>query len=689
MRAARYRDKISPSILIGISLILALAVLVFDHSMPLGVAMGTPYIVLVLIGYFAPWRYYIYIMAGLATLLTIIGHYISSNGETTWVVLTNRGLILVTIWVAAVILAHIKKNEASFRAAIDSAADGIIGINSLGIIESFNKGAATIFGYSAEEMTGKNVSILMPSPHREQHDDYIRRYLKTNKPNILGKINELKAQRKDGTIFPIELIVSESHYMGQPTFTGIIRDISERMRTSEQLNKLSSVINQSPVSIIITDLKGNIEYVNPKFSQVSGYDYNEVIGQNPRILKSGETPSEEYKNLWDTVMAGGQWHGLFHNVKKNGELFWEAATISPIRNNNGEITHFLAIKEDVTDHLETENQLAHALKVEATGQLTSGIVHDFNNLLTIITGNLQLLTGDLGRIGNKEINEILADATSASIDSIKLLKRLLELSRRETPRILDEIDINKVVLDLARFLDRMLGEDIEVITRLSHDIGATIADHSQLENALLNLAINSRDAMPDGGTFTIRTTPISIEPDHACIKGLKPGNYIALTVSDNGIGMDHEVLQHACEPFFTTKASGEGSGLGLNMVHNFINHSGGCLDITSAPGAGTSITLYFPETADKINVRETSKNTVQIPQGTETILVVEDREQVRRFAVRSLKSLGYRVLEAGDANTAMEIIKNGAHIDLLFTDIVIPGGLDESWRYGQPESVPV
>ena len=662
--------------LIGISIILALAILAFDLSMPLGVAAGAPYIALVLLGYFAPWWYFIYLMAGFATLLTVIGYFASPDGGIPWVVLTNRGLTLFAIWTTAIIGAYIKQKETKFNTAINSAYEGIISINPQGIIESFNKGAETIFGYSTEEVMGRNVSMLMPLPHRERHNDYISQYLMTKETKIIGKTIELKAQRKDGTIFYIELTVSESQYAGKITFIGIIRDISERVHAAEQLNKLSSAIKQSPVSVMITDLKGNIEYVNPKFTQASGYEFSEVIGRNPRILKSGETPSEEYSKLWQTVSTGGQWRGMFHNVKKNGELYWESANISPIRNYDGEITHFLAVKEDITERLGTENQLAHALKIEAAGQLASGIVHDFNNLLTIITGNLQLLLEGIDHIQRKEINEILADAISASEDSGELIKRLLVLSRKEN-RHVREIDINEIILDNARFLNRMLGENIVVRTDLAVDIGSTVADHSQLENALLNLAANSRDAMPDGGIFTIKTARTNIVPDRSAgKKELSPGNYIALTVTDTGTGMDQEVLQQASEPFFTTKARGKGSGLGLNMVYSFIKQSGGDLDILSAPGAGTSITLFFPEAARKIQGPETDSIAAPIPEGTETILLVEDRDQVRGFAVRGLKSLGYRVLEAGDAKMAMRIIKKEIAIDLLFTDIVIPGELD-------------
>jgi PAS domain S-box-containing protein len=674
MKGGSQWSNISPSMLIGISLILALSIFIFDLSMPLGVAASAPYIALVLLGYFAPWWFYIYLMATLATILTIIGYYASPDGGIPWVVLTNRGLTLFAIWATAIIGAYIQKKEAKFNTAINSASDGIISINTIGIIESFNKGAETIFGYSSEEVIGKNVSILMPAPHRDRHNDYISRYLKTHEARIIGKKTELKAQRKDGTKFPIELTVSESQYAGKFTFIGIIRDISERKYAAEQLNKLSRAVKQSPVSIIITDAQGNIEYVNPKFTQVTGYEYEEIIGQSPRILKSGETPPEEYKKLWDTITAGGQWRGMLHNVKKNGELFWESATISPIRNMDGEITHYLAVKEDITERLETENQLAHALKVEAAGQLTSGIVHDFNNLLTIITGNLQLLLDGIGRRGNKEVKEILADAISASLDSGELIQRLLVLSRKEK-LLTQEIDINAVITDNVRFLNRMMGQSINVNIDLNSDIQAVIADQNQLESALLNLAVNAQDAMPDGGNLTIKTSRIIIGPDgSAGNKELKPGNYIAITISDTGIGMDQDLINHACEPFFTTKEAGKGSGLGLSMVYSFAKQSGGQLHISSTPGTGTEITLLLPESDYGINDRKSEKIARHIPRGMETILVVEDNNNVRRFAVRSLQKLGYQVLETDNSDTAIEIISADRHpIDLLFSDIIIPG----------------
>ena len=672
-RAGRW-NGLNPSLLIGISIILAIGIFILDLTMPPGVAAGALYITLVFIGYFVPWWFYIYLVAVLATILVIIGHYTSSVGSSTWVEYTNLGLTLFAIWVAAIFGSYLKRKESGFKLAINSAFDGIICVNTLGKIESFNIGAEKIFGYSSGEAIGKNFAFLLSTPFREKHDTDILRKLERIEAGLTAAETGIKAQHRDGTVFPVELIVSKSDYAGTLTFIVIIRDISERIRIADQINTLSRVVTQSPVSVIITDVKGNIEYVNPKFTEASGYTHDEVIGKNPRILKSGDTPPEEYKKLWDTITSGGQWRGMLHNVKKNGELYWESATISPIRNADGEITHYLAVKEDITDRLETENQLAHALKVEAAEHLTSGIAHDFNNLLTIITGNLQLLMAGMGRSGNKEIKEIITDAISASLDSSELIQRLLRLSRREKLHT-QGIDINSIIRHIVRFLDRMLGDSIEIRIDLEADIQAVTADQNQLESALLNLAVNARDAMPDGGILTFRTYRIILEPDaRAGNKELEPGNYIAITVIDNGIGMDQDVVNHACEPFFTTKVAGKGSGLGLSTVYSFAKQYRGQLHITSNPGTGTEITLLLPESGYEIDDLKPEKITGHIPGGGETILVVEDNHNVRRFAVRSLGNLGYEVLETDNSETATEIITGNVHsIDLLFSDIIIPG----------------
>ena len=668
--------KRSPAAIVGLSIILTAVFFLFDLSTPTGVADGAVYIALVFLAFWTPWWHHIFLMAGLASLMTVIGYFVSPEGAVPWFGLVNRGLTLSAIWVVAIVGSVIQKNQAKFRMAIENAFDGIININASGIIESFNLGAQKIFGYTQAEVLGKNIAILMPPAYGQHHEDYIARYLRTGEARVIGKRNIFEALHKNGTKFPIELSVSASQYGGQLTFIGIVRDITERVRTEEQLLILSRAIEQSPVSIVITDTEGSIEYVNPKFTQTSGYTYEEAIGRNTSILKSLETRPDEYRALWKTIAAGGEWRGLFHNRKKTGESYWESAAVSPIKNREGKITHYLSVKEDITEQLETEKQLSHALKLEATGQLTSGIAHDFNNLLTIISGNVQLILDYDGDMDSAELKDILNDVLSAAQDGEELIHRLLLLLRKNKPTA-SHVEVNTVIVELRKVLDRMLGEDIQVGIRLDEAVLTIFSDPNQLESALLNLAVNARDAMPDGGDFIIGTSRVALNADNTAYHDkLKPGNYIAIQVHDNGIGMAADVVARACEPFFTTKAEGKGSGLGLSMVANFVKQAGGDMRITSTPGTGTQISLLLPESQPLPEDEALKAIPEHLPRGNETILVVEDNHNVRRFAVRSLKNLGYQVLETDNSDQAMEFITAGNNIDLLFSDIIIPGEKD-------------
>lgn len=554
---------------------------------------------------------------------------------------------------------------------IHSMSESLIVITTGGIIQTVNQAAIALLGYNEQEILGKSIRDIFAKEQKLLGGMGIKKLIEK------GSISNLEATclSKDGRETPVLFSATTIHDK-EDNFHGfvcIFVDITQRKLAEEKFRMLSRAVEQSPVSIIITDTQGNIEYVNPKFTRISGYSYDEVIGKNPRILKSGETPEEEYKSLWDTITSGSEWRGVFHSKKKNGELFWESVSISPIKNTEGDITHFLAVKEDITEQLETEKQLTHALKMEAAGQLTSGIAHDFNNLLTIITGNLQLLMEDISGEDNKEMKEILDDVLSAAQDGEELIKRLLLLLRRDKPQTY-RLDANAAIVDMKRVLGRMLGEDIDVNINLDKDVKAVFADQTQLESALLNLATNARDAMPNGGAFTIETARKSFNTETVNeFPGLKPGNYVAITVRDTGVGMQPDVVARACEPFYTTKDMGKGTGLGLSMVYNFAKQSGGDVQIESVPGTGTAVTIFLPESTEANNENETKEIYEGIPRGNETILVVEDKEKVRRFAVRGLQSLGYRVLQADNANTAMEILATEHSIALLFSDIVMPG----------------
>ena len=338
------------------------------------------------------------------------------------------------------------------------------------------------------------------------------------------------------------------------------RDITQQKKSQADLSKLFQAIQQSPMSVVITDRDGNIEYVNPEFTNVTGYTPAEAIGRNPRILNSGRTPPELYANLWKTISAGGVWRGELLNKKKNGELFWELASIAPVKEGE-KITNFVAVKEDITERKEMEEQLRQSQKMQAVGQLTGGIAHDFNNLLAIVIGNLQLLEERLS--SDAKAREYLDDALWSAKRGGELTHRLLAFARKQ-PLKPAVIDLNDVVRGMTELLRRTLGASIRIEESLAPNLWKAFADRGELERALVNLAVNSRDAMRSAGTLTLETRNAVLDEDYAeQYEEVTPGEYVLLAVADTGTGMSPEIMQRVFEPFFTTKEVGQGSGLGL------------------------------------------------------------------------------------------------------------------------------
>ena len=436
-----------------------------------------------------------------------------------------------------------------------------------------------------------------------------------------------------------------------------------------ELRQLSSAVEQSPVSIMITNAAGNIEYVNPRFYDITGYREDEVLGKNPRFLSSGQTSTKNYKELWETVSEGGIWRGVFQNKKKNGDPFWLSSTICPVRDQEGEITRYISINEDITDARKKESMLTQAMKLEAIGRMTDGISHDFNNLLTVIRGNLRFLKQDMVYEDEDHV-DLLDDALSAAQDGADLIKRLLAYSRRQELDVHSK-NINNILVAMKRLIQRSVPE-ISIQMELDDEIGNVLIDNNRLESAVLNMVTNARDAMPDGGTIVISTRTELVHGTER-VGDLGAGDYVVLTVTDDGIGMNDVTRRNAIEPFFTTKTVETGTGLGLTMVSDFVQQCGGILHIDSAPDKGTSIKLSFPSVAATDDFTIEPELDDDLPTGDEIILVVEDSKKVRDFACRTLDRLGYETRNAENANAALELLRQDAQIDLLFTDIVMPG----------------
>lgn len=443
--------------------------------------------------------------------------------------------------------------ESHLLSILETVPEAMVVIDEAGITLSFSKAAERLFGFTAEEVCGRNVKMLMPNPDRDRHDDYISRYLTTGERRIIGFGRVVTGQRKDGTTFPMELAVGEAATSGKRIFTGFIRDLTSRHKMEEELRQ--------------------------------------------------------------------------------------------------------------------------SQKMEAIGQLTGGIAHDFNNLLTVISGNLEMIER---RLDNERLLALLREAQGAADDGAKLTGQLLAFGRRQALNA-KLADIGQLVSNFADLLRRTLGEAIELRTVVTGAALSALVDTAQLQNALLNLALNARDAMPRGGRLTVEIARTHLDADYAQMyPQVRTGDFVLVSVSDTGEGMSAEVQQRAFEPFFTTKGVGSGTGLGLSMVYGFARQSGGYVQLYSELGRGTTVRLFLPAAAGPrsgVGERDGEADAATAPRGHECILVVEDDARVRRVAVARLEDEGYRVIEAGNGAQALAALAQHPEIELLFTDIVMPGGL--------------
>ena len=451
-------------------------------------------------------------------------------------------------------------------------------------------------------------------------------------------------------------------------------DITERIETEDVQRRLEHAVRSAAEAVVITDTQGIIKYVNPAACSSSGYTEEEMLGQNPRVLKSGHQDEAFYADMWNTLNAGKVWRGCFINKRKDGTIYNEEAVISPMCGEHGEILHFVAVKRDVTQELELEANLRQAQKMEAVGTMAGGVAHDFNNLLLVIISNATFLEYELPE--GSQMREDLDEITSAARRASELSRQLLAFSRRQ-PMALKTLELGKVVVNIHKMLSSLIGENIKLKLITHEEHWQIKADPGQMEQILVNLVVNARDVMPGGGRLLVETASVNLSEESAVglveSEQFEPGEYVMLSVTDSGEGMPLDVQKHIFEPFFTTKEQGEGTGLGLSMVYGIVKQHGGFMSVYSEIGQGTTFRLYFPRSS-KDNIVPVGLKKSNMPGGDETILLVEDENTVRRSAMRLLTRLGYNVLEAADGPSALSVAANyeGA-IHLLFTDIIMPG----------------
>ncbi|HJZ97992.1 MAG TPA: ATP-binding protein, partial [Candidatus Solibacter sp.] len=466
-----------------------------------------------------------------------------------------------------------------------------------------------------------------------------------------------------GTLLYLSFLLVQTREHSDAFWTSHIAAARERIRGSEERKRaeaerasLVAAIEQSAEQIVITAIDGTIVYCNPAFERVTGYARSEAIGKNPRILKSGKHDDAFYRELWATIAGGSVWSGRFTNRKKDGSMYEAEGTISPICDSSGRVGGYVAATHDVTERLRMEAELQQAQKMEGIGRLAGGVAHDFNNLLTVISGYSGLLENTLPAQDKAIV--YVGEIKKAADRAAGLTRQLLAFSRKQLIRP-KPLDLNVLVGDMHPILQRLVGEDVEVSITAAPSPGLVKADADQMSQILLNLTANARDAMPDGGRLRITTA--------------NAGDWVLLEVSDNGIGIDDAVREHIFEPFFTTKEKGRGTGLGLATVYGIVQQSEGRIEVRSAPGAGTAFSIYLPriDAPAEAMAPETPAATLR---GSETVLVVEDHDDVRHMIIASLEACGYEVLEAANGRAAIELA--GQHpgtIELLVTDVIMPG----------------
>ncbi|MFZ3266683.1 MAG: PAS domain S-box protein [Terriglobales bacterium] len=569
--------------------------------------------------------------------------------------------------------------------------DAMVAVNSEGVIVQVNSQTERLFGYTQGELIGHRVEMLVPTAQREQHHLHRERFRQQPATRRMGAAMDLRGRRKDGSEFPVEISLSPVNIDDGMVILSAIRDISDRKRIEQELqkaheelaaskdrelleyqNRLALIVDSSQDAIIGKDLEGIITHWNKGAEHMYGYSSEEMIGRSITVLAPPDR-REEIPEILKKIRSGEQVE-YFESVRvrKDGQHLNVSISVSPIRDAKGEIVGASIIARDVTGQRRAEDLLRQAQKMEAVGRLAGGVAHDFNNILGIVTACCELLRS---RVELNSGSQYLDNILEASKRGASLTRQLLAFSRRQVtvqPRLLD---LNEALKDVIKLLRPLMGDDVQIIVRQGTDSAVVEADPAQLDQVVLNIAVNARDAMARGGKLILET---SVQEFDAALAEqhppLKAGRYVLLAISDNGCGMDAVTLSKIFDPFFTTKEVGKGTGLGLATVYGIVKHSGGHIWVYSEPNRGTTFKIYLPAADHKVGLAAKSEIEKLPPKADgKTVLLVEDDDLMRTMTRQMLEDHGYQVVEAGDAKQALERLRSNGAIDVTLTDVVMRG----------------
>ncbi|MCX8110266.1 MAG: PAS domain S-box protein [Syntrophorhabdaceae bacterium] len=601
-------------------------------------------------------------------------------------------------------LKSLQEREARIRAILDNSVEGIITINEEGVIEDFNPAAEYIFGYAAHEVLGQDVSILMPAPYSSEHKGYIKKYLTTGEKKVIGKRIEIIGRRKDGNKFPMEISISEVKIGERSIFTGLLRDITERKKTEEELKKLSRAIEHSSAVVIITDFDGIIEYVNPKFTQVTGYTREEAMGKRPNIVKSGETPLEEYKKLWDTIKSGEEWTGLFHNKKKNGDYYWVSTSISPVKDSKGNITHFVGIQEDITQIKKAEEELIKAKEIAETANKAKSIFlasmsHEIRTPMNAIIGMADLLMDT--QLNSDQLRYVQV-FKHAGENLLNIINDILDLSKIESGRL----EIESIGFDIIELIEKTCDvmsikgyeKGLEMACRIHRDVPQRIiGDPVRIRQVLINL-IGNAIKFTERGEVVIEVSSVK---QGSVVNGTDVQHEIEVdplgsdrvilkfSVRDTGIGIPKEKINTIFDKFTQVDASTTrkygGTGLGLTISKSLVRLMGGDLWVESEIGKGSTFSFTIPSAVqegyfDRLSDKETEIENLRI-------LIIDDNATNRMILTETISNWCQEVQEAESGHQGIKKLKDAKQKGISFSLILLDYHMPEMDGFEVAETI--